>query len=1060
MLFPPSIGCLKLNFFQCVCLLLFSLQGVVLSAQKETIRFQHFGVEQGLPNSVVNRILLDTHGYLWVATNDGLARYDGYRFQVYGNDPGDDASLSNNDVRTLFEDRYGDLWIGTTRGLSRFDWKTEKFKRYPHSAHDKNSISSDNITAIGEDAKGELWVGTANAGLNKFNSQDNNFTRIMHDTKELTSPRKGLRDNRVRAIIRDHKGILWIGTRGGWLHRLDPVTNEFDGYRSARTDTSTFDRDGVRALCEDHSGNIWVGTFVAGVKKFDPMTRKFETFVHRPWDPTSLNNNPVNYLLVDRSGDLWIATVNGGLDRRRWQEKKFEHHVNNPKDPVTLSNDNVTCLCEDQSGTVWVGTAVGLDRYVPGTSVFRNFTHDPDDPKSLSNSNVRSIKEDRSGNLWVATFGRGLNRFDRATGVFEHFFHNTGDSRSISSDYVTGVGESRSGSLWIGTLGGGLDKLTPGSQTFQHSPKTITDTRIRTIYEDGSGVLWFGTYSAGFNKFNPRTDQLTHFFQDPNNPNSVTSNAVWEFEVDTSRRDEELLWIATDHGFTRFDMKREEFQQFFPDTHYTSRSNNIMQTHKDHSGTLWLATLAGLWSYEPKTRTFGHFTTKDGLANDLVWCVEEDDHGRLWIGTGNGLSRFDPRTKQFKHYDAGDGLQRIEFNYGSHCKLRSGELCFGGTNGFTMFHPDSIKENSHVPPVVIAGFRKLDKPVDIREAMGRSGAIELSYKEDFFSFEFAALDFVRPEKNQYAYKLEGFDRDWVYCGTRRSATYTNLDGGEYVFRIKGSNNDGVWNEEGTSIAVIITPPFWATWWFRIPAIVVLLGIVGKTVRYVEKRKLMRRIEQLELERALENERARISQDMHDEVGSSLSEISILGELARKKPEEAETYIQQISERAAEVIDSVSEIVWAMNPSNDTLDSLVARVRRHAVKYLGLANISCRFDAPDVVPGLPLHAELRRNLFLVVKEALHNVVKHSAATEVSISVKCSEGNLEIFVSDNGRGFVLNDRLGTGNGLSSMNKRIADAGGTLRIDSMPGRGTLVAIQATLKNRRPTKLPNSNY
>jgi signal transduction histidine kinase len=300
----------------------------------------------------------------------------------------------------------------------------------------------------------------------------------------------------------------------------------------------------------------------------------------------------------------------------------------------------------------------------------------------------------------------------------------------------------------------------------------------------------------------------------------------------------------------------------------------------------------------------------------------------------------------------------------------------------------------------------------------------------------------------------------VYCGTRRSATYTNLGGGEYVFRVKGSNNDGVWNEEGTSIAVIITPPFWATWWFRIPALIVLLGIVGERVRYAEKRKLMRRIEQLELERALENERARISQDMHDEVGSSLSEISILSELARKKPDEAETYIQQISERAAEVIDSVSEIVWAMNPSNDTLDSLVARVRRDAVKYLGLANISCRFAVPDVVPGLPLHAELRRNLFLVVKEALHNIVKHSAATEVSISVRCMEGNLEILVSDNGKGFVLDDRLGTGNGLNSMNKRIRDVGGTLRIDSMPGRGTLLAIQATLKNRRPTDLPNSKY
>ena len=1066
MLFPPSIARSKLNLFQPVCVLLFSVHCVVFSGQKETIRFQHIGVGDGLPNSVVNRILQDTHGYLWIATVDGLGRYDGYRFQVYRNDPEDEASLSNNGVRTLFEDRYGNLWIGTDGGLCRFDQKTGKFKRYLNSAHDENSISSDSITAIGEDGKGDLWIGTKVAGLNRFNAHDNKFTRVAHDASELGTTRKSLRDNRVRAIIRDHKAVLWIGTRGGWLHRLDPVTNEFACYCSAHTDTSIFDRDGVRALCEDHSGNIWIGTFVAGIKKFDPTTLKFDIFVHKSRDPASLTNNNVNHVLVDRSGDLWIATFGGGLDRWLSREKKFEHYVHDPQNPASLSNDNVSSLYEDQCGTVWIGTALGLDKYVARMSAFRNFFHDPDDARSLSNNYVGSIKEDRSGNLWVATGGGGLNRFDRVSGVFQHFFHNPRDPGSMRSDYVYGLCEDRSGALWMGAWGEGLEKLNLRSRTFEHfardphNPKSISSNFIRAIYEDRLGQLWVGTSDAGLNKFDPRTGESAHFSHDLNNPNSLTSNVVMAIEVDTSRQDEELLWIATNHGFTRLDVKREEFQQFLPDSHHTSRSNNVWKIHADHSGTLWLATGGGLWSFEPKTRAFGHFTTKDGLANDLVWCVEEDDRGRFWIGTGNGLSRFDPRTKQFKNYDAGDGLQGIEFNYAYQCKLRSGELCFGGQNGFTMFHPDSVKDNTRIPPIVITGFRKFDKPVDIRQAIGRSGAIELPYEEDIFSFEFAALDFVRPEKNQYAYKLEGFDRDWVYCGTRKSATYTNLDGGEYVFRVKGSNNDGVWNEEGTSIAVIITPPFWETWWFRIPAMIALLGIVGQTVRYIGKRKLIRRIEQLELERTLENERARISQDMHDEVGSSLSEISILGELARKKPEEAELYIQQISERAAEVIDSVSEIVWAMNPTNDTLDSLVARVRRDAVKYLGLANISCKFVVPEVVPGLPLHAGLRRNVFLVVKESLHNVVKHSAATEVSISVRCRDGNLEILISDNGKGFVLNDRLGTGNGLSSMNKRIADVGGTLRIDSMPGRGTLVAVQATLKNRRPIKLPNSNY
>jgi signal transduction histidine kinase len=495
-------------------------------------------------------------------------------------------------------------------------------------------------------------------------------------------------------------------------------------------------------------------------------------------------------------------------------------------------------------------------------------------------------------------------------------------------------------------------------------------------------------------------------------------------------------------------VKHEEFQQFFPDTHYTSRSNDIWKIHEDHSGTLWLATLGGLWSFEPKTRIFSHFTIKDGLASDFARCVEEDDHGRLWIGTGNGLSRFDPRTKQFKNYDTGDGLQGSEFDFG--CKLRSGELCFGGPDGFTMFHPDSIRENAHVPSIVITGFRKFEKPVNIHQAMGRSGTIELSYKEDVFSFEFAALDFVRPEKNQYAYKLEGFDRDWVYCGTRRSATYTNLDGGEYVFRVKGSNNDGVWNEEGTSIAAIITPPFWATWWFRTVFFVTITGLIGGGVRYIAVRKLQRRVRALEQQRALERERLRISRDMHDEVGANLTEIAILSELVKRdiqKPKEAETNVQKISEKARELIDNIGEIIWAINPRNDQLDNLTSYLREFASEYFEMASMNCRFDFPAEMPSRQLSAEVRRNIFLTMKEAINNAVKHSGATSAQLSCRASDYEVEFSIQDNGRGLVIENLSGQGNGLVNMKKRIEEISGNFLIESQPGNGTTIRLTVPL-------------
>ena len=384
------------------------------------------------------------------------------------------------------------------------------------------------------------------------------------------------------------------------------------------------------------------------------------------------------------------------------------------------------------------------------------------------------------------------------------------------------------------------------------------------------------------------------------------------------------------------------------------------------------------------------------------------------------------------------------------CCLRStsGEMYFGGEGGFVLFHPDSLGNNPNVPPIVITGFKKFDKPAALDSAISEKKTIDLFYKDNVFSFEFTALNFTKPEDNQYAYMLEGYDTSWNYCRGQQYARYVNVEPGAYTFRVKGSNNDGVWNEEGTSIAVIITPPFWKTWWFTTLFWMTIAGSIGGTVRYIEMRKLRRQIEQLEQERAMERERARISEDMHDEVGASLTEISILSELAKKKPEEAGTHIQQISERASEVIDNVSEIVWAINPKNDSLDNVVAHMRRHAVKDLSLAHIACKFIAPDAVPSSPLTAGVRRNLFLVVKEALHNIVKHSRATEVSITVKCEEAGVQVLIADNGRGFVIDERLGAGNGLNNMNKRIADIGGKFKIESKPNGGTQVCVAIPLR------------
>ena len=411
---------------------------------------------------------------------------------------------------------------------------------------------------------------------------------------------------------------------------------------------------------------------------------------------------------------------------------------------------------------------------------------------------------------------------------------------------------------------------------------------------------------------------------------------------------------------------------------------------------------------------------------------------------------FNPADGSLKEFGVSDGLEDVAVRREGHCAiLKSGELLFCTTNGLLVFNPDSVKTLTYVPPVVITGINRFNKPVNLSTSPELLREMTFGNDESVFSIDYAALSYDMSEYNQYAYKLEGFDKDWVHCGNRQEATYTNLDPGTYTFRVKGSNHDGVWNEEGASIAVVITPPWWKTTWFTVFLWVSVAGSIGGTVRYVEMRKLRKQIELLEREQAVGRERARISQDMHDEVGAGLTEIGILSELAKtniQNPAEAEIHMQGVSETSRETIASISEIIWAINPRNDLLDDLVAYLRHYTARYLGATGIALTFDIPETIPDFHLSAEARRNIFLVVKEAFHNIVKHSQATAVFMTISFAKQHLDILVKDNGRGFSAGVS-GFGNGLRNMEKRMTDIGGTFAITSEPGEGTKVVIGVRL-------------
>lgn len=796
-------------------------------ASAQDIKFERISIEHGLSQNSVHCILQDSQGFMWFGTWDGLNKYDGHDFTVYRHDPENPDSLSNNIVRSIYEDRSGALWIGTQGGgLDRLDRETERFVHYPNDSADPASLSSNIVWSMYEDPSGTLWIGTS-SGLNRFDRARERFERFQHDPADSYS----LSHDDVFAIYEDASGTLWIGTGGGGLNEFDRQSGRFTHYQHDPDDPHSLTGNVVRSIYQDRAGELWIGTHYSGLDRFDRENGQFIHYQEQPANPHSLSDNRIRSIYEDQSGVLWIGTYFGGLDRFDRRARQFAHYRHDSGDPHSLSDNRVWSVYEDRSGVLWIGTnGGGLSKSDRSTERFVHYQHDPDDANSLSSNDVSAIYEDHLGLVWVGTYGGGLNRFDRETERFTQYRNDSEDPHSLSNDVVVAICEDRSGVLWIGTSGGlnRFDRQTERFERFQHDPgdpHTLSDNRVAWIHEDQESTLWVGTYGGGINRFDRQTKRFVHYQDDPDNPDSLSDRLVRSMHEDRSG----LLWIGTDDGLSRFDRDSEQFthsRRYRNDPNDpTSLSHNwVSSIYEDRSGVLWVGTQGGgLNRFDRETETFTHYREKDGLPNDMIYGVLEDDQGFLWLSTNRGLSKFDPRTNTFKNYDVRDGLQSNEFNVNACHKAIGGEMLFGGINGLTAFHPQRIEDNPYVPPVALTSLTQGGEDVDVGKAVESIGEVTFHWPNNFFEFEFAALSYSQPEKNQHAYMLQGFDKGWNDIGARRFGRYTNLPGGTYTLRLKGSNNDGVWNEEGASVSVTIVPPFWATWWFRGTVALALVG---------------------------------------------------------------------------------------------------------------------------------------------------------------------------------------------------------------------------------------------
>ncbi|MFK7889147.1 MAG: two-component regulator propeller domain-containing protein [Gammaproteobacteria bacterium] len=798
----------------CAVVLLLSASSVAALTGKP-MRFERISMSDGLSQSTLNVVKQDQTGFLWLGTENGLNRYDGYRFHHYKAKAGDPNTLAADFIWDIAEDASGDLWLATKGGgLARWDAQTDTFEVLRHNPEDANSLSSDLVRAVLSTSDGWIWAGTREHGLERIDPESLDITHYRHDPNDARS----LGGNAISALLRDARGTVWVGTDNG-LSRFDPITGAFLTYRVEAGNEQSLSDNEISALYEDRQGTLWVGTRGGGLNVYDRSTDTFRRYMHNPKEPGSLSNNWVRAILQDDSGRIWIGTPRG-LNLFDVMQQQFVHYVHERSDPGSLSDSFVTSLFQDKSGVLWVGTrSSGLNKWNPRSWGFGHHA-----AGQLSYGNVTSFAEDRRKNLWVGTFGGGVNRITRGSTVVKHIRHDAADPESLSDDRIMSLLLDSRNKLWLGTMEGGLNRLDPETEImerFDHAendPTTVSATGIMSLYEDRGGNVWVGTFGGGVNRINGLNDEVTRYPHTTGNDTGLASSRATAFAQDARGR----IWIGTDGGgLNVLQPDSGKFYHFRNDLEdpQSLSADSIYALHVDIKGRIWVGTQGGglnqvIGSDGPleAVRFRNLNQVENPVTNDVIYGIESDTQGHLWLSTNYGLTQYIPNRGVVRTFHRSHGLQDEEFNFGAHYRNSSGELFFGGANGFNAFYPSDLKINELPPEVIITQVSLLNQPININAPHWRADNLNLNFRDDVISFEFSALDYTAPTENRYAYMLEGFDPGWIEADSLHHVTYTNLDGGDYTFRVRAANSDGVWQEEGAAVQFHAAPPPWKTWW--------------------------------------------------------------------------------------------------------------------------------------------------------------------------------------------------------------------------------------------------------
>ncbi|EAY24024.1 sensor histidine kinase [Microscilla marina] len=1040
-------------------LLLYALLPLASYAQQYTIPIRQFTSNDGLSQGYVHNVFQDSRGFMWFGTREGLNRYDGYKFKVYHNILGDSCSLRSSVVFSLAEDSQGKLWVAAVGGLYRFDPHTECFEYFP----DLQNQGTADFISIFIDAQHMVWLGVRHGGIKKFNPVTQHFTTF--DTPPYN----------IYQICEDaSRRYLWLVSEeaGHKLFVFDKKQQKI--VASPMKATSQANAQVVQG--QNGQQHLYqLGKTPDTVVKLDPLTGQTRRF-YIPWSqhqavkPGTAVFASQNYFYIDAHETLWQTTPNGILRFDLRQQQLVAYYRFSL--PGVIKN---TGLFVDRSGLVWIKT-IGDGVYVfnPNVGRIQNFSPDKNDPHSLGFKGVRSIYEDRQRRLWVGGY-TGLDVFERGSPKARHFVKPTKIFHGLN---VEAIFEDVRGQLWLGVYLEGLFK--PNYQTGQLAPLVFKDTVIQkhSILDMASGTdghtLWLAT-THGLQKLNTRTRNCTFYRHQPDQPKSVPPGLLFVIYRDRAG----TMWVGSEQGgFARFDTTTQTFTRF---THQPGKANslshnNVHAFYEDKAGNFWIATGGGgLNLFDREKLTFKHYTQKDGLPNNVVNGILEDEEGNLWLSTNQGIAKFDPQAETFVNFDQRDGLQANEFNRHAYFKNKDGRMFFGGVNGVSAFYPQDLKKNEFVPPIVITKFKKLNQEISLYQVINEEQELELSHKDAIISFEFAALNFYQSDKNQYAYKLEGLHKEWVQLGTHRDITFANLAPGSYTLRVKAANNDGVWNEQGLTLKIRVTPPWWATTWFRLGAalLVLLIIVTGYSWRLQQAKRIRLQLEKLVDERTRELKKLNqtkdrffgiIAHDLRGPLGSFQQANYLLRHhIAKQNLEKVQTVSEQIDTTAKKLNRLLNNLLdWAMvqqknvtyQPEQLRLQSLVQDCLTVYQGSIDLHHIQIENKVPQ---GQVLWAD-PYSVTSLIQNLLGNAIKFTPdGGNIEVTAQYRDDELVLAIKDSGVGMDaatlkqmfelsgkksregLRGEQGVGLGLTLCQEFARLNNATLTADSQPNKGT---------------------